>query len=184
MFSLSSLIPPQFKAYLFAAKIIIVISAASAIAVFSYMAGEKSTKSVYEEKLAKTELQRVTEIAAAQSEYIALKEKYEHDTSKVEVEYYNALSEIDALKSKPVVVTRLYDPGAKKSSCKSTESTARESAGIFNDGPGDDGSELSEEAERFLQEEAARADIEVKKCNLFRVKAHKWAEKSVRLGYN
>lgn len=173
---LSSLVPPQIKAYAAAAKVITVIAAAVALSVFSYNAGSRHTRLSYEAQIAKDNLAHAAELANEQSAYIALKDKYEKDTSEVEVEYYNALSELNTLKSKPVVVNRLYDPGAKRASCKPSGSGQQESSGVPGDGSGDSEGELSAEAERFLQEEASRADLEIEKCNLFRVKAHKWAK--------
>lgn len=178
LLSISSLIPPQFRAYIPVAKLLIVAAAIAAVAVFSYSAGGRHMRLVYEAKLAKIEYLHAEELANRQAEHIKAADKYEKDTSEVEIEYYNALSEINALKSRPVVINRLYDPGAKRPTCGSTTGDTRGAPGISGDGSGNDGSELSEEAGRFLQEEADRADTEIKKCNVFRKKAHDWAVKS------
>ena len=169
---LFNLIPPQYQ---IAAKLVALFIFVSSLLGSGYHWGYRSADNKAKLASSKADATALSEWKKVNDENIKLQETMHKETQNADIQYNTALAEINKLRSaKPVtIVKRMYDNSARKDCPKrvpegidpSTLADASDTGGV----------ELSEEAGRFLQEEALRADLIVRECNLFKKSAHDWA---------
>jgi hypothetical protein len=166
------LIPPQYQ---LAIKVAALVITATVLVGSGYRWGFSTADTRWQVATDKLKMEAATQLQAATDKARKQEELSKQKSQSIEVEYYEALNEIEKLQSiKPVtVVKRLYDPGGRKS-C--SNAVPKGNSAVLSSRPAEtDPSELSGEAERFLQAEALKADIAISECNQFRISSHKWA---------
>lgn len=169
MIPLPNLIPPQYRLL---AKVVLAITLFSAGGYSGYYLSSLK----YEKDISDIKSKNLEENNKALNELIFSREAKRIESEKIEKEYYEALNELNKLKSTPKPTNRLFDPGNRKV----CPSVSRDSI-VHEDEPDSGGTELSREAGNFLQSEADRADNAIKECNLFKIKTHSWAIQQEKL---
>lgn len=167
---LLNLIPPQYQ---IAAKLVALLIFVSSLLASGYHWGHRVASSKYKLEISAINEAHTTASAKALEDTLRIQETNRLETQNAEVKYRTELEALRATKP-TIVVKRLYDPGSRKVCPSPLPKTG--DPGILADTTDDGGTELSAEAGRFLQEEALRANIIVKECNLYRKSAHEWAK--------
>lgn len=167
-----SFLPPQ---YAIAAKLVFLAAFVALLFGSGYRYGYDRAKTKADLIAQKLEADGLKEMARLNAENKKKQDQQHLETQDAEIKYNTALAEINRLRNAgPVtIVKRMYDNTARKVCPKRLPEN---SDSIIHEDPSDTGGvELSEEAGRFLQEEALRADLIIRECNLFRKSTHDWA---------